>query len=243
MLLCCAVVHHHHGDVLQQLARQVRTPGATHGLSQVTINGASRNHCQDGILAHETTPLHVLVTTANGKGTQHKQQPVCVAPTAQGCHIQECHIQSMVGRAHQVLVAMCVSVMQLDPVIGRVDHQAAPTGQAHLQRVQAGATTGRPSWQLRMPIGHEVDAGVMYAVCTLSQQDHPVSSLGCCAVQVSGALNPENGEGSKAFQECVLARHPRHGEFAIAFITGRTVLQVRGLGRMAGRAAGWSQCH
>lgn len=52
-------------------------------------------------------------------------------------------------------------------------------------------------------------------------------------MQVSGALNPESGEGSKAFQECVLARHPRHGEFAIAFITGRTVLQVRGLRRMA----------
>lgn len=45
--------------------------------------------------------------------------------------------------------------------------------------------------------------------------------------QVSGALNPDSNEGSKAFQECVLARHPRHGEFAIAFITGRTVLQVR----------------
>jgi hypothetical protein len=45
--------------------------------------------------------------------------------------------------------------------------------------------------------------------------------------QVSGALNPDSAEGSKAFQECVLARHPRHGEFAIAFITGRTVLQVR----------------
>lgn len=45
-------------------------------------------------------------------------------------------------------------------------------------------------------------------------------------MQVSGALNPDSGEGSKAFQECVLARHPRHGEFAIAFITGRTVLQV-----------------
>jgi uncharacterized membrane protein len=46
--------------------------------------------------------------------------------------------------------------------------------------------------------------------------------------QVSGALNPDSAEGSKAFQECVLARHPRHGEFAIAFITGRTVLQVCG---------------
>eukprot|EP00775_Hariotina_reticulata_P005637 gene5637-5876_t len=45
--------------------------------------------------------------------------------------------------------------------------------------------------------------------------------------QVSGALNPDGGDGaSKAFQECVLARHPRHGEYAIAFITGRTLLQT-----------------
>jgi uncharacterized membrane protein len=44
--------------------------------------------------------------------------------------------------------------------------------------------------------------------------------------QVSGALNPDSNEGSKAFQECVLARHPRHGEYAIAFITARTVLQT-----------------
>ncbi|MEW5298274.1 MAG: hypothetical protein WDW36_001417 [Sanguina aurantia] len=42
---------------------------------------------------------------------------------------------------------------------------------------------------------------------------------------VSAALNPEN-EASKAFQECVLIRHPRQGELAIAFITGKTVLQV-----------------
>lgn len=48
----------------------------------------------------------------------------------------------------------------------------------------------------------------------------------CLLLQVSGALNPDGGEGAKAFQECVLARHPRHGEYAIAFITGRTVLQT-----------------
>lgn len=46
--------------------------------------------------------------------------------------------------------------------------------------------------------------------------------------QVSAALNPEGSEGTKAFQECVLIRHPRHGEFAYGFITGRTVLQVMG---------------
>ncbi|KAG2481995.1 hypothetical protein HYH03_019051 [Edaphochlamys debaryana] len=43
--------------------------------------------------------------------------------------------------------------------------------------------------------------------------------------QVSAAINPEN-EASAAFQECVIIRHPRKGEFAIAFITGRTVLQL-----------------
>lgn len=44
--------------------------------------------------------------------------------------------------------------------------------------------------------------------------------------QVSAALNPEN-EASKAFQECVLIRHPRHGEYAFAFVTGKTLLQTR----------------
>jgi uncharacterized membrane protein len=42
---------------------------------------------------------------------------------------------------------------------------------------------------------------------------------------MSGALNPDAGDG-KAFQEAVIVRHPRHGEYAIAFVTGRTVLQV-----------------
>eukprot|EP00201_Polytomella_parva_P023886 CAMPEP_0175045476 /NCGR_PEP_ID=MMETSP0052_2-20121109/4447_1 /TAXON_ID=51329 ORGANISM="Polytomella parva, Strain SAG 63-3" /NCGR_SAMPLE_ID=MMETSP0052_2 /ASSEMBLY_ACC=CAM_ASM_000194 /LENGTH=317 /DNA_ID=CAMNT_0016309017 /DNA_START=514 /DNA_END=1467 /DNA_ORIENTATION=+ len=43
--------------------------------------------------------------------------------------------------------------------------------------------------------------------------------------QVSAALNPEN-EAAKAFQECVLIRHPRLGELALAFITGRTELHI-----------------
>jgi len=60
----------------------------------------------------------------------------------------------------------------------------------------------------------------------------------CAGVmQVSGALNPDSSESSKAFQECVLARHPRHGEFAIAFITGRTILQVSGQAAAAAAAA------
>ena len=66
------------------------------------------------------------------------------------------------------------------------------------------------------------------------------------AKQVSAALNPDGGGGggggAKAFQECVLVRHPRHGEFAIAFITGRTTLQARdddgGTGGGEGREEG-----
>ncbi|KAG1676037.1 hypothetical protein FOA52_014902 [Chlamydomonas sp. UWO 241] len=43
--------------------------------------------------------------------------------------------------------------------------------------------------------------------------------------QVSAALNPES-ESTNAFQECCLIRHPRHGEYAVAFVTGKTTLQV-----------------
>ena len=43
--------------------------------------------------------------------------------------------------------------------------------------------------------------------------------------QVSGAVNPAN-ESTASFRECVLIRHPRHGEYALAFITGTTTLQV-----------------
>lgn len=46
------------------------------------------------------------------------------------------------------------------------------------------------------------------------------------AKQVTAGLNPEN-ENAKSFRECVVIRHPRHGEYAIAFITGETVFQVR----------------
>ncbi len=44
--------------------------------------------------------------------------------------------------------------------------------------------------------------------------------------QVSAALNPAH-DGGRALQECVLVRHPRHGEYAIAFVTGRTILKTR----------------
>ena len=50
----------------------------------------------------------------------------------------------------------------------------------------------------------------------------------CIPAQVSAALNPEN-EAAKAFQECCLIRHPRHGEYAFGFVTGKTSLSlVRG---------------
>lgn len=52
-----------------------------------------------------------------------------------------------------------------------------------------------------------------------------VFGLGFLTSVVSGALNPDAGDG-KAFQEAVIVRHPRHGEYAIAFVTGRTVLQT-----------------
>ncbi len=45
------------------------------------------------------------------------------------------------------------------------------------------------------------------------------------AKQVTAGLNPEN-ENAKSFRECVLIRHPRHGEYAFGFITGETILQV-----------------
>jgi hypothetical protein len=44
--------------------------------------------------------------------------------------------------------------------------------------------------------------------------------------QVSAAVSPSN-EQANSFRECVIIRHPRRdGEFAFAFITGQTVLQV-----------------
>eukprot|EP00891_Asterochloris_glomerata_P001322 jgi/Astpho2/1322/e_gw1.00024.31.1_t len=44
------------------------------------------------------------------------------------------------------------------------------------------------------------------------------------AKQVSAAVNPSN-ETAQSFRECVIIRHPRHGEFAFGFITGQTTLQ------------------
>jgi len=45
------------------------------------------------------------------------------------------------------------------------------------------------------------------------------------AKQVTAGLNPENAE-AKSFRECVMIKHPRHGEYAIGFITGETLLRL-----------------
>ena len=62
-----------------------------------------------------------------------------------------------------------------------------------------------------------------FCVATLRPILGPKSLPQC--LQVSGALNPGNEQMS--FRECVIIRHPRQGEFAIGFITGQTILQVR----------------
>ncbi|KAK9808400.1 hypothetical protein WJX73_000494 [Symbiochloris irregularis] len=51
-----------------------------------------------------------------------------------------------------------------------------------------------------------------------------VKHIYSAAKQVSAAVNPSN-ETSASFRECVIVRHPRHGEYAIGFITGQTSLQ------------------
>ena len=53
-----------------------------------------------------------------------------------------------------------------------------------------------------------------------------VKHIYSAAKQVTAGLNPEN-ENARSFRECVLIRHPRHGEYAFGFITGETILQVR----------------
>mmetsp|Transcript_2095 Transcript_2095/g.3572 ORF Transcript_2095/g.3572 Transcript_2095/m.3572 type:complete len:295 (+) Transcript_2095:381-1265(+) len=42
--------------------------------------------------------------------------------------------------------------------------------------------------------------------------------------QISQALNPAV-DNAPAFRECVLIRHPRHGEYAFAFVTGECIFQ------------------
>jgi len=43
--------------------------------------------------------------------------------------------------------------------------------------------------------------------------------------QISQAVNPDS-DNTPAFRECVLIRHPRHGEYAIGFITGECIAQM-----------------
>ena len=51
--------------------------------------------------------------------------------------------------------------------------------------------------------------------CHLKQRNCDIFS------QVSAAVNPAN-ESTASFRECVIIKHPRHGEFAFGFITGST---------------------
>ena len=55
-----------------------------------------------------------------------------------------------------------------------------------------------------------------------------VKHIYSAAKQVSAAVNPAN-ETAKSFRECVLIRHPRHGEYAFGFITGQSLIQVRAI--------------
>ena len=65
-----------------------------------------------------------------------------------------------------------------------------------------------------------------------------VKHIYSAAKQVSAAVSPDN-EATNSFRECVIIRHPRRdGEFAFAFITGQTVLQV-GAAQWAGAGVGW----
>lgn len=57
-----------------------------------------------------------------------------------------------------------------------------------------------------------------------------VKHIYSAAKQIGAAVNPAN-ESTASFRECVLIRHPRHGEYALAFITGTTVLQHENAGQ------------
>jgi uncharacterized membrane protein len=104
-----------------------------------------------------------------------------------------------------------------------------PLAVRHATQLQATVARRRRAWCRRRCRSWTLTLGE-WIIKRLPLVKHIYSA----SKQVSGALNPdgggEGGSGTKAFQECVLARHPRHGEFVIAFITGRTVLQVRAFG-------------
>lgn len=52
-----------------------------------------------------------------------------------------------------------------------------------------------------------------------------VKHIYSAAKQVSGAIAPDH-ETANSFRECVLIRHPRQGEYALAFITGSTFIST-----------------
>ena len=54
-----------------------------------------------------------------------------------------------------------------------------------------------------------------------------VTQIYSAAKQIGQAIDPRTSSG--AFQECVLIKHPRHGEYALAFVTGECRLQVHSM--------------
>ncbi len=56
-----------------------------------------------------------------------------------------------------------------------------------------------------------------------------VTVIYSAAKQIGQAIDPQSENA--AFKECVLIRHPRHGEYALAFVTGECFLQVRARAR------------
>jgi uncharacterized membrane protein len=75
-----------------------------------------------------------------------------------------------------------------------------------------------------------------------------VKAIYSASKQISAALAPGGGGGgggglgggvggdTRAFQECVIVRHPRNGSFAVGFVTARTTLHAPGLGGGGGGA-------
>jgi len=53
-----------------------------------------------------------------------------------------------------------------------------------------------------------------------------VTQIYSAAKQIGQAIDPTTE--TSAFKSCVLIRHPRHGEYALAFVTGETTLQDEG---------------
>jgi uncharacterized membrane protein len=95
---------------------------------------------------------------------------------------------------------------------GRLGHQEATPHQACVFSSKTGMCC--------CSMGYAAHVTVIKDCASVWEENHA-----CDMLQVSGAVNPAN-ESTASFRECVLIRHPRHGEYAFAFITGTTVLQV-----------------